>query len=103
MSMMVSPEADLAGTHTLMATSDGAGQLYQVATSPTIKQYTVGSWWIFYPDATNVAGAKVDIDGIGPLPLFKSVGVPVTGGECAKGDSCILVSIGNPVSGLRVH
>ena len=99
----LSRATDQAATdHLLLATSSPQpGLTYTANTVPALAAYTTGSFWIFFPDVTNIANATLNIQGLGPVALEKvSNGalVPVTGGECIAGTACFLVSVASSVS-----
>jgi hypothetical protein len=100
---------DQAGTdHTLIAnSSQNPGVIFTASASPTLTVYTRNSSWNFTPDVTCLAGATINIDGLGPLVLKKISGgalVPVTGGECIAGASFPLTPVGSPVvNAMQIH
>lgn len=91
-------------SHSLFAQSNPKGITYTVQPQYTLLSYTP-TYWIFTPDVTNGPGASLNL-GPGPLALkLRSAAgiVPVTGGECIAGHSCLLLTDGNPVTGLVVQ
>jgi hypothetical protein len=106
---------DQAGTdRTLNATSKTKpGITYVAFGSPTLTTYTQGQLWSFIPDVTNLAGATLNTDNLGPIPLMKMAAgalVPVTGGEClgpvatpsTPAAGCLLVATGSPTKAFLV-
>jgi hypothetical protein len=110
---------ELAGTHALYGASvDAPGVTYAAKASASILSVAPGSTWFLFPDVTIAAGATLNINSLGPIPLMKVVGatlINVTGGECqgslpVNGNSqnlvspgCYLIAAGVPVSAFVIH
>ena len=67
---------DQAGTdHSIIATSGGAGAAFVASGSPTFATYTQNQTLSFHrTDHACMAGATLNIDGLGPIAIKKIVG-----------------------------
>ncbi len=99
----LSRSTDQAGTdHGIIATSGGAGASFVASGSPTLITYTQNQTLSFIAsDHACGAGATLNIDGLGPIPLEKVIGgalVPIGAGDCAQNVPILLRAFGSPVS-----
>jgi hypothetical protein len=94
---------DEAGTdHSLIGTSGGAGAVFVAAGSPTFTTYTQNQTLSFIAsDHACTAGATLNIDGLGPMPLQKIIGgalVAIESGDCLQNVPILLRAYGSPVT-----
>jgi len=94
---------DQAGTdHSIIATSGGVGAVLYASGSPTLAAYTQNQTLSFIASDHNcAAGATLNIDGLGPIPLKKAVGatvVSIAAGDCLQNVPILLRAFGSPVS-----
>jgi len=99
----VTRATDQAGTdHSIVATSGGAGVAYVASGNPTFLSYTQNQTLsLIASDHACAAGATINIDGLGPLPLKKLLGgalVNVGSGDCLQNVPILLRAFGSPVT-----
>jgi hypothetical protein len=93
--VMQSLQRDQAGTsHELIAASTNApGVTYTATGNPTlINGYQSGTWYVLIPDVPTLAGATLNIDGLGPIAIS---------GTCSQ--ICLLLAQSSPVKSFVVH
>jgi hypothetical protein len=104
-SYALSRPTDQAGTDkSLIASSGGAGGTFVAAGSPTFTTYTQNQTLSFLAsDSACAAGATLNIDGLGPIPLKKVIAgalVAIESGDCVQGVPTVLTGYGSPVTAL---
>jgi hypothetical protein len=99
----LSRATDEAGTDkSIIATSGGAGAVFVANGNPTFAVYTQNQTLSFLAsDHACVAGATLNIDGLGPISLQKIIGgaaVNVESGDCLQNVPILLRAYGSPVT-----
>ena len=98
---------DQAGTdHSMIASSGGAGTTFLASGSPTLTAYTQNQTLSFIAsDHACTAGATLNVDGLGPVPLKRVSGgslVGISANDCLQGVPLLLRAFGSPVSAFVI-
>lgn len=85
-----------AARHNVMnhAVASGTSAL-TAALTPALAAYTVGMTLTLVPSEANAAGATLDLNGLGPLPIVRPDGQPVGDGDLPPGIPARLVHAGD--------
>jgi hypothetical protein len=83
--VMQTKAAAQSGSVTYCVPSGASQTAYLCSLTPTLSTYTTGMVLYWQPDVSNAAGATLDVDALGPVPILKADGTAAGAGDAIAG------------------